>query len=289
MKTIAITGSSGFIGMHLLDALNKHKQHFNITKIDLTNDIDISNWDIAKTIPNFDIIIHLAAKSFVPDSFINPHDFYLVNQSSTLNVLELARINSAKVIYFSSYLYGKPNYLPVDEDHPLHPHNPYAQSKLISEKICEGYYRDFNVPIVIFRPFNIYGSGQNSSFLIPSIIEQQKSGEIILKDPRPKRDFIHVQDIVSAVLLAINYEHDDLLTFNLGSGESYSVEQIVNFVQKSSNTESRVFYTNEYRQGEVLDTVADISKISNLLKWQPKINIENGIASHFTLSNELSL
>jgi UDP-glucose 4-epimerase len=192
-------------------------------------------------------------------------------------VLELARINSASVIYFSSYLYGTPEYLPIDEKHPLKPHNPYAQSKIICEKICEGYYRDFGVPVIIFRPFNIYGPGQNSSFLIPGIIEQQKSGKILLKDPRPKRDFIHVSDIIYAVMLAIKLENPGLQTFNLGTGKSYSVEEIVNLIIKYYGKRTVVKYTNEYRPGEVLDTIADIRKISTVLKWSPSINIEKGL------------
>ena len=275
MKTIAVTGSSGFIGRHLLGALRE--QQYNIIEIDIEKDLDISDWSKARNIPHFDIIIHLAAKTFVPDSFKRPHEFYFVNQSSTLNVLELARINSASVIYFSSYLYGTPEYLPIDEKHPLKPHNPYAQSKIICEKICEGYYRDFGVPVIIFRPFNIYGPCQNSSFLIPSIIEQLKSGEIILKDPRPKRDFIHVSDIIHAVMLAIKLENSGLETFNLGSGNSYSVEEIVNLIVKYSGKRTVVKYTNEYRPGEVLDTIADIKKITTKLNWSPSVNIEKGL------------
>jgi UDP-glucose 4-epimerase len=275
MKTIAVTGSSGFIGRHLLGALRE--QQYNIIEIDIEKDLDISDWSKARNIPHFDIIIHLAAKTFVPDSFKRPHEFYFVNQSSTLNVLELARINSASVIYFSSYLYGTPEYLPIDEKHPLKPHNPYAQSKIICEKICEGYYRDFGVPVIIFRPFNIYGPGQNSSFLIPGIIEQQKSGKILLKDPRPKRDFIHVSDIIYAVMLAIKLENPGLQTFNLGTGKSYSVEEIVNLIIKYYGIWTVVKYTNEYRPGEVLDTIADIRKISTVLKWSPSINIEKGL------------
>jgi UDP-glucose 4-epimerase len=275
MKTIAVTGSSGFIGRHLLWSLRE--QQYNIIEIDIEKDLDISDWSKARNIPHFDIIIHLAAKTFVPDSFKRPHEFYFVNQSSTLNVLELARINSASVIYFSSYLYGTPEYLPIDEKHPLKPHNPYAQSKIICEKICEGYYRDFGVPVIIFRPFNIYGPGQNSSFLIPGIIEQQKSGKILLRDPRPKRDFIHVSDIIYAVMLAIKLENPGLQTFNLGTGKSYSVEEIVNLIIKYYGKRTVVKYTNEYRPGEVLDTIADIRKITTVLKWSPSINIEKGL------------
>lgn len=277
MKTIVVTGSSGFIGIHLVKLL-KEKQ-FKVIELDITSSIDVSDWSQVKVIQPFDLIIHLAGKSFVPDSFVKPHEFYYVNQTSTLNVLELARIHSARVIFFSSYLYGEPQYLPIDEKHPILPHNPYAQSKIVCEKICEGYHRDFGIPILIFRPFNIYGPGQNSNFLLPRIIEQHKTGIINLADPRPKRDFIHIQDIVSAVLAGVEYESNDIQILNLGTGKSYSVEEVVDIILRNSSVEAIVNYSNEYRTGEVLDTVADITKISSLLNWTPKIEIEQGLTS----------
>ena len=192
-KVIAVTGSSGFIGSHLISGLQS--AGYNLLEIDIENGFDILDWKKLNKIGKFDIMIHLAAKSFVPDSFKNPKRFFEFNYLSTLNALEISKNHNAKFIYFSSYLYGNPKYLPIDENHPFSPHNPYAQSKLICEKLCEGYYRDFNVPITIFRPFNIYGSGQSGNFVIPSIIDQLNNGMLTLKDPRPKRDYVHVKDI----------------------------------------------------------------------------------------------
>src|ERR1035437_437628 len=184
MKNIAVTGSSGFIGRHLVNTLISN--NFNVIELDIDKGFNLLKEENIQRIPKFDVIVHLAAKSFVPLALKNPWEFYYHNFNITLNVLELARKNNAKVILFSSYLYGEPEYLPIDEIHPLNPHNPYGHSKLICEKLCKGYNKDFKVPIIIFRPFNIYGPGQNNNFLIPSIIEQLKGGEISLKDPRPK-------------------------------------------------------------------------------------------------------
>jgi UDP-glucose 4-epimerase len=275
MKTIAVTGSSGFIGKHLVKALNE--KVYKVIPLDYDDGYDLLKSEDVARIPSFDIIVHLAAKSFVPQSFEKPYGFYNHNCVTTLNILETARAFNAKVISFSSYLYGQPDYLPIDENHPVKPHNPYAQTKLIGEKMCEGYSRDFNVPIIIFRPFNIYGEGQNTSFLIPMMIGQMKTGVISLKDPRPKRDFIYISDVVHAVLLAIELETSQLEVFNLGFGKSHSIAQVIEMIKQVSKISFQVNFSNEIRQGEVLDTIADTSKLFNSFNWRPKVSLSEGI------------
>lgn len=272
---IGITGSSGFIGRYLVTELKLHGHH--VIELDLLNGFDLTEAKSLEKIEVPQLIIHLAARSFVPDSFLSPQSFYFSNYLSTLNILEFARKNSIKVIYFSSYLYGSPLYLPIDESHPLAPHNPYSQTKLICEKLCEGYNRDFGLDIVVFRPFNIYGKGQNDSFLIPSIIKQAELGTIKLKDPRPKRDFIHVLDVVSAVRKVIELQPKGYLVFNLGSGKSYAINELTKFISEAIDKELVIEFTNEYRKGEVLDTVANISKAKNVLNWEPSITIVSGL------------
>lgn len=275
MKTIAVTGSNGFIGKQLIPVLKS--LGYSVVEISRDKGLNIAEWTSVKDLPKCDVIIHLAAKTFVPDSFDNPRAFYDVNQTVTLNAMELARIWKAKIIHMSSYFYGPPQYLPVDENHPLHPHNPYAQTKLISENIVAGYGRDFNLSGIIFRLFNIYGPNQDESFLIPTILKQVKEGRLVLKDPRPKRDFIHVSDVVDAIVTSIEIEFNSLDIVNLGSGVSYSVEEIVDCFKKYTEQPLEVIYTNEYRKGEVLDSVSSNSKILSLLGWRPKISIEKGI------------
>ena len=279
MKKIAITGSGGFIGTHLVPYLIE--LGYEVVEISRSKGFDISNWESVKEIPKCDVLIHLAAKTFVPFSFENPREFYRINQLSTINAFELARIWSADVILMSSYFYGPPQYLPVDEAHPLNPHNPYAQTKLLAEIIAEGYCRDFKLNCTTLRLFNIYGPNQDESFLIPTIYNQAKSGNIVLKDPRPKRDFIHIKDVVKAVEMAIANKPERMEIFNLGSGVSYSVEDIVAIFQKAANNNCSVQYTHDYRQGEVMDSVASIAKIREAFGWEPTISIEDGIASLF--------
>jgi len=276
---ILITGFSGFIGSYLTKKLQE-LQH-ELILCDLSNGINICNWDEIKDLKNLDFVVHLANLSYVPASYQEPKKFYEVNYMGTLNMLELCRLNNAKLIYFSSYMYGHPQYQPIDEKHPIQAYNPYSQTKVICESLCEGYNRDFMVPVTIFRPFNIYGKGQNPDFLIPTIINQAKSGKIIIKDDRPKRDYIHVNDIVEAVSSAmfIKNESSNYQIFNLGTGKSNSVKDVIDIVCQLYNHTIEYQCTNEIRQNEVLDTIADISKIKNNLGWEPKISLFEGLKS----------
>ena len=274
---ILITGYSGFIGSYLQKRLESSAHELILA--DITNGVDICDWKQVAVFDDVDIIVHLANLSFVPASYENPKRFYETNYLSTLNMLELCRLRNARMIFFSSYIYGHPEYQPIDEQHPVQAFNPYAQTKVICESLCQGYSRDFKVPITIFRPFNIYGVGQNPDFLIPSIIQQARAGKITVKDDRPKRDYIHVSDIVEAIVAAIETKQttDDLRTYNLGTGISFSVKEIVDLVRDLFNTEIDYLCTNEFRPNDVMDTVADISKIKNELHWSPAVSIREGL------------
>lgn len=272
---IAVTGGSGFIGSNLVNKLNK--LGIEILRLDVSNGIDITDWDKIENIGKFDVLFHLAAKSFVPESYKNPKDYFHSNIIGTLNVLELCRKYSARVIFTSSYIYGYPEYLPIDEKHPVRGFNPYSQSKIIGEKLCEGYNRDFGVPVIIIRPFNVYGAGQNSNFLIPLMIKQVKDGGIFLKTSKPRRDFVHVDDVVEAYIKCMEYNDSSFEIFNLGCGISYSVKEIVEMAVKNINHEVSVSFTEELRENEIMNTVADISKAINILGWKPKISLDNGI------------
>jgi len=274
---ILITGHSGFIGSYLQKKLEKTEHELIL--VDIANGTNICDWQQVKQYEGMDVIVHLANLSFVPASYEQPKRFYETNYLSTLNMLELCRLSNAKMVFFSSYIYGHPQYQPIDENHPTQAFNPYAQTKVICESLCEGYNRDFKVPITIFRPFNIYGTGQNPDFLIPSIIQQAKTGKIVIKDDRPKRDYIHVEDIVDAIITAIETENADksIQKYNLGSGLSYSVKEIVDMVRGLFDTEIEYICTHEIRPNDVMDTIADISKIQNKLHWKPSISILEGL------------
>jgi len=277
-KRILVTGHDGFIGDYLLPELEEDNEIVTLAEND--GFIDIRNWDKIKKIGDVDVIYHLAAVTFVPYSFDHPRETYEVNVGGTLNILELARqAEVEKVVTMSSYVYGRPQYLPIDEDHPLEPNNPYTYSKMVMEKLCQGYSSDFGLKCVILRPFNIYGLGQGDNFLIPSIIKQLHQGKIELQDPKPKRDFVYVTDVIRAMINAGSYTpRDDLDIFNVGYGKSYSVEEVVEKIVDLYSRYVDVRYTGERRKNEVMDTVADITHIRDKMGWKPLTSLDEGLS-----------
>jgi UDP-glucose 4-epimerase len=272
---IAVTGSSGFVGKKLVAKLKQ--QGHQVIEIDIATGCDITLWKSLSDLKDFQVLIHLAARTFVPESYRIPRDFYYDNFIGTLNALELCRLNNAKMILASSYVYGKPEYLPIDERHPIRAHNPYAQSKIISEQLCDRFHIDFQVPVVVLRPFNIYGPGQNENFLIPSIIKQAKTGKIVLKDPSPKRDFVFIDDAVDAYLKAAAYSSDVTEYFNVASGTSYSVEEVAGMVKEIGFPEAEISFRKEIRRDEIEDTRANIELIRLKMNWTPVHSFSEGI------------
>ena len=189
----------------------------------------------------------------------------------------MCRKNNCNMTFISSYVYGEPEYLPIDEKHHLKSYNPYTQSKIIAEEICDFYRKNYRFKITVLRPFNVYGPGQKEVFLIPEIIKQLISSEkgiIEVDDLGPKRDYIYIDDLIDALILSINSEDD---IYNIGSGYSISVEEIIKIAIKKSGIEKKYHSRNIKRKNEIYDVVADISKIKNKLHWSLKTPFEKGI------------
>ncbi|MCF7832534.1 MAG: GDP-mannose 4,6-dehydratase [Candidatus Marinimicrobia bacterium] len=273
---IVITGSHGFIGSHLVKTL-KGKGH-EVVCIDIQTGYDVCDWNSVKDIEKFDIMIHLAALIYIPKSYEIPREMFNTNITGTLNMLELCWIHNAKMIFNSSYVYGNPKYLPIDEDHPITSFNPYNQSKIIGEKLCETYNRNFNVPVIIFRIFNVYGLGQSSNFLIPFIQKQIQEGkDVVLENPAPKRDYIHIKDVIRIYEKALQYKESKFEVFNVGSGTSHSAEEVAKIMIKESSKEIKLIFTGKERPNEVMNTLAKIDKIQKHLNWTPEISLKDGL------------
>lgn len=272
---IAVSGSDGFVG-HNVCAQLEVKGH-TIIKIDITNGMDLCDNAIIDQIEPIDCFIHLANLVFVPASYQDPAKFYRINYLTTLNALEICRKHNARLIYASSYIYGSPQYLPVDENHPVCPFNPYAQTKVICEKMCEGYNRDFKVKVSILRPFNIYGVGQKGMLLIPEIIGQIKEGkkEIQLKAASPRRDYVNVVDVAGA-FVACTEDTNDYNVYNVCSGTSVSVREITEIINKHLKEKVNFSFAESDRPNEVNETLGSCKRLESI-GWKNTLTFEEGI------------
>lgn len=279
---ILVTGSNGFIGSKLVQQLIQLGHdviELNRTKGDIS---DKQTWD---RLPPVNIVIHLAALTFVPDSWTHPTAFMQTNLQGTICALEYCRKYDAKLVFMSSYMYGNPELLPIPESAKLVAFNPYALSKKMAEEACYFYADYFNVKITILRPFNVYGPDQKGEFLIPSIIRQALDGKAIeVKVLEPKRDYIYINDVINCIIKAM-YVSENLAVFNVGTGKSYSVAELISIIQEIMHINLPVHASGEHRPDEVMDTRADISKASQLMGWFPEFSLYQGITDILTVAN----
>jgi GDP-4-dehydro-6-deoxy-D-mannose reductase len=274
MTKILVTGSNGFIGSNLIPKL--HSAGYQVIPIDI-HDGDIAKEETWKNLPGTNVVVHLAAKSFVPESWLNSHEYFRCNLLGTAAALNYCKTHHSRMIFLSSYMYGNAELMPINENAKLNPTNPYALSKKLAEELCAFYARNLGVETTILRPFNIYGPGQSENFMIQSVISQIiKGGAIHVKDLEPKRDYVYIDDVVNAILKAITIK-SSWNTVNIGSGISYSVSEVIQILQDILGTNLPVVSGNERRQGEIMNTVADIEKAKEVLGWQPLINFHNGL------------
>lgn len=272
---IAVAGSDGFVGQYICSQLEALGHY--IIRIDITKGYDLADSSIIGRIDLIDVFIHLANLVYVPASYNDPEKFYRINFLTTLNALEICRKYKAKFIYASSYIYGPPQYLPIDENHPICPFNPYAQTKVICEKLCEGYYRDFGISISILRPFNIYGIGQKGMLLIPEIINQIKNGkkEIQLKAAFPRRDYVNVVDVAGAFIACLD-NVDGYNVYNVCSGTSVSVREITEIINKHLINKVTFSFTEGDRPNEIDETLGSCKKLESI-GWHTTLTFEEGI------------
>ncbi len=276
MKSILVTGARGFIGSALIENLTS--LGFDVIKFDSLNG-DISDYDFLKEYENTDIIhiFHLAAKTFVPDSWKNPLKFYKTSVLGTGQILELCRHKNIPLTFVSAYLYGLPEKLPISEDDKVKSNNPYAHSKYLAEELCRFYSEYYNVKVTIARPFNIYGKNQKDMFLIPYIIKQVLNDVVIkVKDLYPKRDYIYLDDLTAGLVKTLDNKKQFSI-YNFGSGEELSVQKIIDIIQKVAGTNKKVISEQQERQNEIMNVIADIKKAKDDLNWKPTLSFEDGI------------
>jgi nucleoside-diphosphate-sugar epimerase len=273
-KHVLVTGGSGFIGRRVVELLRQHGADVSAPG---RESLDVSI-GIFPDVPA-DWVVHLAGRTFVPASWSDPADFYRVNTSGTVNVLEYCRQARANLIYVSGYCYGIPETLPIAETAPLKPNNPYAFSKSAAEEACRFFVECFQTSVTIVRPFNIYGPGQPSHFLIPRLIEQvinPDADAIVVEDDTPKRDYVHLDDVAGAIASLLRNPRPGA-TFNVGSGESYSVADVARMVCRAAGVEKPLVSRGNRRINDIPDVVADITAIRNAVGWSPAIPLLEGL------------
>lgn len=302
---VLVTGADGFIGSHLVEELLYegakvrafvYYNSFNswgwldtLTK-EQKSKIEIFSGDIrdpngVKTALNeIDIVFHLAALIAIPFSYHSPDSYIDTNVKGTLNVLQAARDLGTKriLVTSTSEVYGTAQYVPIDEKHPRQPQSPYSASKIGADCIAESFYRSFNLPVTIVRPFNTYGPRQSARAVIPTIITQLLSGisEIKLGDVKPTRDLLYVKDTVKAFIEISNSENLIGEDVNIATQSEISVEHLANILIKQIKPNAKIV-SDDIRlrpeKSEVFRLFGSNQKLTSLTTWKPKFDLENGL------------
>lgn len=271
MDKILVTGSTGFIGRHVVKKLSKSQI---ISDSDDSRHINLQNKEQVMKLDSADIVIHLAGKT--PRNDFKSSEYFDSNVTGTHNILDYCIKNKVKkLIYVSSYVYGNPEYCPVDESHTVNPHNAYTESKYQGEKLCELYSNNSDLGVIILRPFNIFGESMRGGFLISNLVSAIKTGKkLTIINKNSKRDFLYIDDFVDLILKI--KDHDSKLDiFNVGTGISYSFTEIIRKMEEISSKKLNLDFKED--DTFIEDIKADISKIKNKINWQPRIKLEEGL------------
>ena len=293
-----VTGGAGFIGSHLVDRLAPENRVIvldnlftgQMSNLETSKDrITFINGDILDKVlltglaAQVDIIFHLAANVGVMRSINDPYFDMEVNVRGTLNLLEACCDSKVERLVYSSsgVVFGEARYQPIDEEHPVNPESPYAVSKLAAENYCFAFHKVRSVPVTVLRYFNVYGPRQDTSEYasVLSIFSRRiREGKplTIFGDGKQTRDFVFVEDVVSANILAATQPKAIGEIFNIATGKETNLEQLASIIVQISNKENQVIYADS-RPGEIRRSWANIEKAQRVLGYNPETNLEEGL------------
>ncbi len=300
---ILVTGAGGFIASHLAEKLvqeghsvrafvryNSRNSWGWLEESPFRNDMEIISGDIRdfdvvkKAVSGCDTVFHLAALIGIPYSYVSPLAYVKTNVEGTYNVLQAARENgSTKVIHTStSEIYGTAQYVPIDEAHPVNPQSPYSASKASADFLALSFYRSFELPVTIVRPFNTYGPRQSARAIIPTVIGQILEGKkkILLGNLTPTRDLTYVEDTVSGFLAAFRTDKIIGEIVNLGTGTEISVGNLAKQIALLMAKDIEIVEDPQRlrpAKSEVERLLSNPDKMKRLTGWEAKTSLTEGL------------
>jgi len=302
---VLVTGSEGFIGSHLVEALvaaghdvrafvlyNSFNSWGWLDHIDprVRSAIEVHTGDIRdassvhEAVRGCDAVLHLAALIAIPYSYRAPASYVDTNVTGTLNVLQAVRdLGVGKLVHTStSEVYGTAQTVPITEEHPLNAQSPYAATKIAADQMALSFQKSFGTPVVVIRPFNTFGPRQSARAVIPSVIVQIAEGveEIGLGAIRPTRDFTYVTDTVGGFLSALETPGLDGEVLNLGTGTEISIGDLVSLIAKRMGRDIAIRTEQERLRpegSEVERLLACNERMLRMTAWRPLVNLESGL------------
>ncbi len=300
---IFVTGACGFIGSHLVERLVKDNHNVKALAFynprgsngwldhiekNIYKNIEIIQGDIRdynfleKNFNKIDIVFHLAALIAIPYSYYSPKSYIDTNITGTYNVLRSAQKNNVikTIITSTSEVYGTAKQIPITEEHPLSAQSPYAATKIAADQLALSFYKSFNLPLTILRPFNTFGPRQSARAIIPTIITQilSKNENVKLGNLLPTRDFTYVEDTVEAFISSLKLKPSGEV-INIGNKFEISIKEIVNIFKNDFNFNFKVLTDKKRirpKNSEVFRLLASNKKAKKILSWEPKFTGVNG-------------
>ncbi len=305
---VLVTGAAGLYGVHVVDALVRRddveivfgvddlSRHFDLTdpfipSTELATKFTLHQGDFRSLTPDrldswdLDVVIHLAAKTSIDESMDHPGLYFAHNEEGTFRFAQaLLRTRKAPLLVYASSpeVYGCPTYVPMDEDHPMHPRSTYAVTKLAAEKHCHSLYEWYGYPVIVIRNFNTYGENQNTAghaAVIPAFIRNALAHRPleVSGDGRQTRDFMYVADAVAAYVAVL--EHKDRLigaTLNIGTGQETSIADLAAIIIEMTGSPSKVVSIPS-RPGDLPRLAAGTSRIHRGTGWRPRYPLREGL------------